>query len=1365
MKIHSSKGFRHWYKEFVKQYPDNDLRHDEDFIGCTLRDNDGRILKSGFFEMYHGDKDEVEKFLPSILDIAEDDQAVYEFLQNAVDCGSTHFYAFYTDEYFLVINNGKQFERDGIKAILNIAQSDKHDENLIGRLGIGFKLVHRLVGKNDGSEELVHDMKGPSVFSWSKLSDLKSLVEDEELDWIDDDAEDNGLPYLFKIICTNFPASPGEKVFGLNGVETIPFELVEFQEMRAYVNKCLKEINGYDMFNSGTLFFIKLGEGKRDLLDRNHDDLRNGIQFSMNMLKNLKYVRINDTLVEKTALRMEIGKIGKNELSYNQIAAKTDNDINFAVGYCDVDYNKDEEYLEVDKLRNSPNFYKFFPMGDECHKFALLIHSDSFNFESNRRKLHDDATNRMLLREIALFLNNKLNEYRNNGDKDAFLKLYASILYCDQPHDNSKWLKDHFTELLMEHLRKCIPTTDGYCDDATKVKVCQIRTPVNLSDIGLSDYHWFAFNTTKLVGRSNSGSGLRTVSWDIVDLIANAEIEDINVWINSRDKDCYSSFVKELDNALNDEKKRSRISEKLKRINLFSFNDGNYYSYYKIVKRKHCNSNSKLGELVYSTKKLFRTSVLNPIADDLLDCGLCISDIAIDDYPNLAKIFVLPKIKEMQEWLKNNDVFYSSKLLKDGDNSYQHLQEALMKLFKLHVPCVESLKLTENWRALFEDDCNVCGENISIKGDKATEEEILSLIDFCQRNNESFFDRFVVVEDEGKTFALGSRDESLGKLQYYAKGRLAALVNEHLSNMYPLPKFLHKDEIKTQKGILNEEDLQLCILELPNFDEMQHEFAFVVMSKFRVRFLEKLHKFTIDIDKDFEKDCYEYRILDMACKSFAHKSNDQVKIGNFMDKVVVVRDGKEYELSTELLGERDEFELNGHKFLVSEILPNANSEAGIVDRIIDTFSQLGLDRKELTDLLNVNEDVDIDELFKSLKSKVKVLNNAQQLGFALEYSKDHEGDLSGFKVLALDNTHHDLETGYFYDCMASFLPKSSMLSWVYKGLGKYVDLPSGNVLDGPYIYNNKMIFPSFSKKEWNDEKSEEFLDIIYNKWLNNQSLLEGVDLQTIYVDNISKGSLPISNLLGFSFLGAVHSDRYAQEQEKLPAYVEEWIQDTEDGLLFMKNMGVSVEDTPMVMLRKYLYGDELSFDKKIIYQCSEDQLYRTLDWFSNKMLKALDDKMLRVIEDIVDKLSNYNDYFKLSEDYNFNELDRNAKEWNDDSYKSWHLETGLVIKLYSGKMPRNIIMNNRPIYNIISEEDYCCEKNTIFINDILDIRETLQAMALSKRFNILDMNKLSVLVNNDLVITKSKLQKIEHELEIAKKRIIELERELSTYKS
>ena len=60
-----------------------------------------------------------------MLNIAEDNQAVYEFLQNAVDCGSTHFYAFYNNDYFLAVNNGSKFSKEGLKSILNIAQSTK----------------------------------------------------------------------------------------------------------------------------------------------------------------------------------------------------------------------------------------------------------------------------------------------------------------------------------------------------------------------------------------------------------------------------------------------------------------------------------------------------------------------------------------------------------------------------------------------------------------------------------------------------------------------------------------------------------------------------------------------------------------------------------------------------------------------------------------------------------------------------------------------------------------------------------------------------------------------------------------------------------------------------------------------------------------------------------------------------------------------------------------------------------------------------------------------------------------------------------------------------------------------------------------
>lgn len=81
--------------------------------------------------MYHGDKPDIASYLPSILKIAEDGQAIYEFLQNAADCGSTHFYIFYNEKYFLAINNGSPFDVEGLQSILNIAQTTKKDPDKI----------------------------------------------------------------------------------------------------------------------------------------------------------------------------------------------------------------------------------------------------------------------------------------------------------------------------------------------------------------------------------------------------------------------------------------------------------------------------------------------------------------------------------------------------------------------------------------------------------------------------------------------------------------------------------------------------------------------------------------------------------------------------------------------------------------------------------------------------------------------------------------------------------------------------------------------------------------------------------------------------------------------------------------------------------------------------------------------------------------------------------------------------------------------------------------------------------------------------------------------------------------------------------
>ena len=198
MKVNSAKEYR-------TQVKINNYRPeiDEDFMGCSYDSSEGH--KSGFFNMFHGMKNNIENYLPSLLNIAEDNQAIYEFLQNAVDCNATHFWAFYNDRYFLAVNNGAKFSVEGLTAILNIAQSTKTDSSSIGRLGIGFKLAHRLVGKGNGVHELIHGNKGPIMFSWDNASQLRSLMSSEDIvyEGIDENA------FLLKIAITNFPANAG----------------------------------------------------------------------------------------------------------------------------------------------------------------------------------------------------------------------------------------------------------------------------------------------------------------------------------------------------------------------------------------------------------------------------------------------------------------------------------------------------------------------------------------------------------------------------------------------------------------------------------------------------------------------------------------------------------------------------------------------------------------------------------------------------------------------------------------------------------------------------------------------------------------------------------------------------------------------------------------------------------------------------------------------------------------------------------------------------------------------------------------------------------------------------------------------------
>ena len=632
MKIKSAKLFREWYKTDVKHNADSDLSvYNADFVGCTHNLSDGRQAK-GLFEMFHGDKEDVGNYLSSIFDIAEDGQAIYEFVQNAADCRSTLFYMFYTDEYFLAVNNGDAFERNILKSLLNVAQSTKKDSSQIGRFGIGFKLVHRLVGKGNGKDEIVNGYKGPVLFSWSKFEDIAAFARQDGYETCDSFSDDDGLPTLVKLILTNFPAGPGETAKDLSYNDRILFPDEEYREMSHYVGDCLRtHIDSHpDDFRHGSLFFIKLGERKSELLERNRKEaFEAGVEYSLNTISNLTDVRINGNEIRKTPLIVENGRVEKGSKKFIEISPEyKDSDIEFSIGYNEIDFSVDLPFEQVNKLKAAPSFYKFFPLADEKHGSALFIHCAQFNNEANRRKLLMDTVNKGLFAEIAEKAIALCDQYRVT-DRPKFLQLYANILLTDEPHD--KWISESLYGPLLEYVKRVIPMKSCRGRQLLKDKmyIRKVKSAVADNESVCGDIHWFEWdgdNVADLAEAAREKIGLKECRMGT--FIRECDKTKLEEWCaRNVGTPQYGEFLSEINDECGGWTSQPESWIALRSLKIFKFSDGVMRSFNDVVVP---------GQRTAKGAFLFRNNKISHVRSILESLGIATSDI---DSSNFTKIF------------------------------------------------------------------------------------------------------------------------------------------------------------------------------------------------------------------------------------------------------------------------------------------------------------------------------------------------------------------------------------------------------------------------------------------------------------------------------------------------------------------------------------------------------------------------------------------------------------------------------------------------------------------------------------------------------------------------------------------------------
>lgn len=536
MKIKSMQKFRHDFKMSKKGTQSECW--DENFMGHDHGDI------SGLFAMFHGTKPDIEGLLAMPTEMAEDAQSVYEFIQNAADSNSSHFYMFYNDNYLLTINNGSVFDNGGITSILNLGQSynKKHDPDKIGRFGIGFKLVHRLVGATSGLDEIIKEYKGPQLFSWSNKNDFSDFVSANSFT---EDGLDNELPWLMKILITCFPATVNEQVKDLDFNARIPYKQDELLEFQNFVNENIKSID-LDVLNQGTMIFIKLGDGKKDLLHKDQEDINSRIENTLYFLKDLHHIQVNNKVIQrqKDFILEEKFIISPNEDDFKQIGITDSRDIQFPV-ILQFGYNT---YSSKNfSVKSYPNFYKFFPMEDTTYNLQFIFHSNVFSIGSNRRHIHEHTINAELLRLLSKKMQNKMDAYIESKSY-RFYDIYANILLSDC---NKQFVSDNLMSTLLGYISGNTPTSDGAFLNKDKIIIKNTLINCSPSDFGI-DKKWFKWNKTDiedsiLIKEAQNTSKLGLKSYTLKNLLEEGEINSINAWIDNLSVDEFNAFIEDLE--------------------------------------------------------------------------------------------------------------------------------------------------------------------------------------------------------------------------------------------------------------------------------------------------------------------------------------------------------------------------------------------------------------------------------------------------------------------------------------------------------------------------------------------------------------------------------------------------------------------------------------------------------------------------------------------------------------------------------------------------------------------------------------------------------------------------------------------------
>lgn len=513
-----------------------------DLMGSRV-EVDGKPV-DGFFKFWQSStaagREAIAGKLRGVLEMAQNDQAIYEITQNAADCGATDLRLWYDDEHFLAFNDGEAFDERDVKSILDTFGSEKTlrqrsgQEGMIGQYGVGFKLFHRLVGRESGLEELLDHGAGPMIFSWSSPAQLESFLADTPAQWEPTPIHEPA-PWLFKILLTCFPAAPEEMVKDIAYRDIVAFTAGEAEAFRRWARAKLAGERPV----RGSLFFLYLGEGKRQVLDAHMEEIRSCMSVSMRFLRKLIAITVNEERIERLPLDAVELRIPREELR----------GLGFKEEHQDVELVFAYSADAAERLVREPTLYQYFPMTKEAHGMAYVIHSNGLQKQAQRTELNEDsAINEKLLTRIAGKVMEQAQDWMNT-DPERYRSLFKAVLLSKFEPARLQLFRDALQQPLVRFIKEHVPTMDGtfVAHDKVRIRRSAMEIPTEALGPGQHWFHWTKEMDESLLGHARDSAKLNLAETTVGTLLSTGQGNaGVKNWLATLSEPAYDELLKEM---------------------------------------------------------------------------------------------------------------------------------------------------------------------------------------------------------------------------------------------------------------------------------------------------------------------------------------------------------------------------------------------------------------------------------------------------------------------------------------------------------------------------------------------------------------------------------------------------------------------------------------------------------------------------------------------------------------------------------------------------------------------------------------------------------------------------------------------------